>query len=90
MKNQIKTDDRVKKIGEILAIKVFSCIYGIDIMKDNIVEARQRLYDAFFFRFVNHYHQSPSQPCLGNIQFIKYGLNIQEIEFIESLIMTLE
>lgn len=62
--------------GEYLATKAFASIYGIDIQMDNVMEARNRLFDRFFAAFVNAYKHRPSQICSESIQFI-LSQNIQ-------------
>ena len=61
---------------EYLATRAFSTIYGIDIMEDNIKESRERLFNRFFVRFVNHYKRQPSKICQDSIRFI-LSQNIQ-------------
>ncbi len=61
---------------EYLATRAFSSIYGIDIMEDNVEEARNRLFDKFFVRFVNRYKRQPSKICQDSIRFI-LSQNIQ-------------
>lgn len=61
---------------EYWATRAFSSIYGVDIMEDNVIESRSRLYDSFFVRFVNTYRKRPSNICCESIQFI-LSQNIQ-------------
>lgn len=62
--------------GEYLLTRVFSSLYGVDIQMDNVIEARERLYDAFFVRFINQYKHKPTQICMDSIRFI-LSQNIQ-------------
>lgn len=61
---------------EYLATRAISTIYGIDILPDNITEARERLYYAFLVRFVNTYKHQPTKICRDSVGFI-LSQNIQ-------------
>lgn len=52
---------------EKLSTIAISCIYGIDIMIDNIVECRQRLYDVWFNTFTIHCKQEPNKDLCNAI-----------------------
>lgn len=55
---------------EKLSALAIACIYGIDIMMDNVVECRQRLYDIWFKTFVTHCKQEPDRDLCDAIMFI--------------------
>lgn len=61
---------------EYWATRAISTIYGVDIQEDNVLEARERLYNDFFARFINRYKRQPSRICLDSVRFI-LGQNIQ-------------
>lgn len=61
---------------EYLATRAFASIYGVDIQMDNVIEARNRLFDHFFVRFINHFKHKPSKICTDSVQFI-LSQNIQ-------------
>jgi hypothetical protein len=52
------------------SIVVISSIYGIDILKDNIEEAKKRLYDSFFKVYTKTFKNSLNNELLKNIQYI--------------------
>lgn len=56
--------------GEHLAMQAIASIYGVDIQKDNVLEARERLYNNFFANFVNQYKRKPTNICLDSVRFI--------------------
>ncbi len=64
---------------EYWATRAFSTIYGIDIMADNIAEARERLFNDFFARFLNRYKHQPTHICMDSIRFI-LSQNIQQAD----------
>lgn len=55
---------------EILSTRAITCIYGIDIMMDNVIECRQRLYDIWFKTFILHCKQEPDRDLCEAIKFI--------------------
>lgn len=55
---------------EYWATRAISTIYGVDIQEDNVFEARTRLYDGFFYRYINTFKHRPSQICMNSLQFI--------------------
>lgn len=61
---------------EYWATRAISSVYGVDIQEDNVVEARNRLYDHFFARYVNSFKHQPSHICMDSIRFI-LSQNIQ-------------
>lgn len=64
---------------EYWATRAFSTVYGIDIMADNIAEARDRLFNDFFARFVNRYKHQPTHICMDSIRII-LSRNIQQAD----------
>lgn len=62
--------------GEYLATRAVSTIYGVDILMDNVLETRERLYKNFFAAYINHYRHKPTQICMDSIRFI-LSQNIQ-------------
>ena len=61
---------------EYWATRAFSTIYGVDIMLDNVEEARNRLFDSFFALFINRYKHQPTSICQDSVRFI-LSQNIQ-------------
>ena len=56
--------------AEYLAMRAISTIYGVDIQEDNVIEARDRLFDIFFTQYVNRYKHKPTNICQTSIRFI--------------------
>lgn len=55
---------------EYWAIRTFSTIYGIDIMRDNITEARVRMYRYFVVQYSRQYGHWPSYICMKTLRLI--------------------
>lgn len=62
---------------EYWATRAFSTIYGVDIQWDNVCEARERMYNDFFARYVNAFKRRPTDICANSIRFI-LDQNIQQ------------
>lgn len=57
------------------AVLAASSVYGIDILEDNIVECRKRLFDIFDLAYTRLFKGAAKDECRKAIQFI-LGLNI--------------
>lgn len=55
---------------ERLSTLAIGCIYGIDIMIDNVVECRKRLYDIWFDTFKKDCRKEPDKDLCDAITFI--------------------
>ena len=55
---------------EKLSLLSISCIYGIDIMIDNIIECRRRLYDIWYNTFREDCRKEPDKDLCDAISFI--------------------
>lgn len=55
---------------ERLSVLAIGCIYGIDIMIDNVIECRKRLYDIWYESFVKDCKQEPDKDLCDAIIFI--------------------
>ena len=55
---------------ERLSTLAIGCIYGIDIMIDNVVECRKRLYDIWFDTFKKDCKKEPDKDLCDAITFI--------------------
>ena len=65
--------DRYKSIQlefERNAIIAISSIYGVDILEDNAIECRQRLFDIFDEIYTNLYKTNCKQNCRQTIKFL--------------------
>tara|TARA_X000000368_G_C22956534_1_gene679005 strand:+ start:293 stop:955 length:663 start_codon:yes stop_codon:yes gene_type:complete len=58
---------------EKFSIQIFSSIYGIDILEDNIILARERLFNQYFSLYSNKFKSNINQKLLN---CIKYILNV--------------
>lgn len=61
---------------EYLATRAFASIYGVDIMNDNVEEARERMYRHFLALFINKHKHHPTNICIDSVKFI-LSQNIQ-------------
>ncbi|HAU1457915.1 TPA: SAM-dependent DNA methyltransferase [Legionella pneumophila] len=52
------------------AVLAISSIYGIDILEDNVLQCRIRLFNYFDERYTRMYGKNCSQDCRGSIRFI--------------------
>lgn len=52
------------------AIVAVSSIYGVDILEDNAIECRERLYQIFENCYANLYKKAANDACLRSVQFI--------------------
>lgn len=55
---------------ERLSTIAISCVYGIDIMMDNVIECRQRLYNIWLKKFTTDCKQKPDEDLCEAIKFI--------------------
>ena len=76
LKTALRTAGKNDAGFEYLATRAFASIYGVDIMGDNVDEARERMYEKFFALFVNKYKHRPTNICIDSIRFI-LSQNIQ-------------
>jgi hypothetical protein len=52
------------------SVVVMGSIYGIDIQKDNVQSARDRLFDEYYSVYMNHFKNNPNQKLIKSIRFI--------------------
>ena len=52
------------------AILAVSSIYGIDILEDNVVECRKRLFDIFDQKYSSLYRDDAKEECRNAVQYI--------------------
>jgi len=52
------------------AVLAVSSIYGIDILEDNVVECRKRLFEIFDQKYTNLYKDTAKEECRVSIRFI--------------------
>lgn len=52
------------------AFLAVSSVYGIDLLEDNVIECRQRLYDLFNNDYFNLYKKKCNESCRKTIQFL--------------------
>jgi len=52
------------------AVLAVSSIYGVDILEDNAIECRKRLYNIFLDRYVAHFKIQCKEECNQSILFI--------------------
>lgn len=52
------------------AIIAFSSIYGVDILEDNALECRERLFNIFNERYTNLYKTECKEACRNSVRFI--------------------
>lgn len=68
------TPPKRKKVSvldyEKLSLLAISCIYGIDIIIDNVIECRKRLYDIWFNTFKEDCKKAPDKDLCDAIKFI--------------------
>ncbi len=55
---------------EKFSIQIFTSIYGIDILEDNIISARQRLFNQYFDLYKKKFKSSINQKLLNCIKYI--------------------
>lgn len=55
---------------EKFSIQIFSSIYGIDILEDNIVSARERLFNQYFDLYSKKFKSDINQKLLNCIKYI--------------------
>ncbi len=55
---------------ELYAVIAVSRIYGVDLLPDNVKEARQRLFDIFNERYTKKYKSNCKEECRDSVKFI--------------------
>ncbi len=55
---------------EFNAVVAVSSIYGVDILEDNAIECRQRLFDVFNKQYTNRYGENCRDDCRQSIWYI--------------------
>ena len=55
---------------EKFSIQIFTSIYGIDILEDNIISARERLFNQYFDLYNNKFKSNINQKLLDCIKYI--------------------
>ena len=53
-----------------LSVLAVACVYGIDIMMDNVIECRQRLYDIWHKTYIHDCKEEPDKELCDAIIFI--------------------
>jgi SAM-dependent methyltransferase len=69
------------------AVSAIGSLYGIDILEDNIFECRNRLYNYFTSRYIDHFGLFPSDDLPNTVKYIfdrniiwGDALNLQTVE----------
>ena len=70
LKTLAKTSARNQYEFEKYSIVVVGSIYGIDILKDNTTQARERLFDTFMSVYKTNFNTSIDQDLIKSIKFI--------------------
>jgi hypothetical protein len=52
------------------AVLTVSSIYGIDILEDNVMECRNKLYEIFNQRYTSIFKESAKDECLKSVRYI--------------------
>ncbi len=52
------------------AILAVSSIYGVDILEDNAIECRERLFEIFNFNYTNHFKGECNNDCRRSVGFL--------------------
>lgn len=52
------------------SVLAVSSIYGIDILEDNVIECRMRLFDIFDQQYTNIYKESAKETCRKSVRYI--------------------
>jgi hypothetical protein len=52
------------------AVIAISSIYGVDILEDNAIECRKRMYNIFESRYTLHFKEKCGNDCKRSVQFI--------------------
>ena len=55
---------------EMYGVLAVSSVYGIDILEDNVVECRKRLFDIFNQKYTNLFKDAAKEECRNAIQYI--------------------
>lgn len=59
-----------KRKFEVNSLRAVASIYGVDIQRDNVEEARARLFDNYFAVYVKTFFCKPPQPLQNAVQYI--------------------
>ena len=59
-----------KRQFELCSLRAVASIYGVDIQRDNVEEARARLFDNYFAVYVKTFFCKPPQPLQNAVQYI--------------------
>jgi hypothetical protein len=51
-------------------VLAISSVYGIDILEDNVVECRKRLFDIFNQKYTSIFKESVKEECLSAVKYI--------------------
>lgn len=80
LSRKLKKAQRLSQKGHLLyclySLRAVASIYGVDIQQDNIDEAKTRLYDLFFVRYVKLFNTQPPE-VLQRAMFTIMDRNIQ-------------
>jgi len=52
------------------AVLAVSSIYGIDILEDNVVECRKRLFDIFYQKYTGVFKEGAKEECRSAVKYI--------------------
>ena len=52
------------------SVIAISCIYGVDILKDNAIECRERLFNIFNDKYTSLYKKQCKEECRRSVRFI--------------------
>jgi hypothetical protein len=55
---------------ELYAVLAASSIYGVDILEDNAIECRERLYQIFNMSYSNHFKSNCNDDCRRSVGFL--------------------
>ena len=68
---------------EKFSIQIFTSIYGIDILEDNIISARERLFNQYFDLYNKKFKSNINQKLLDCIKYIlSYKLFLSVIKYL--------
>ena len=62
--------NKSKREYERYAVLAISSLYGIDILEDNVLHSRNRLFDHFNEQYTSLYRKNCSQECRDSVRFI--------------------
>jgi hypothetical protein len=55
---------------ELYAVLAASSIYGVDILEDNAIECRERLYQIFNMSYSKHFKSNCNDDCRRSVRFL--------------------